>query len=331
MKVIIPAAGIGTRLKPHTFSLPKALLSVAGKTIIDHIIKKLDNIDVEEVIFIIGYKGDLIKNHIREKYPNLNASFVYQNEMLGLGHAIFLAKDKIEKDDELLILLGDTLFNIDENFIKKEYDGVLLVKEVDDPYRFGIIEYNNEKVITSLIEKPTNPPTKMAIIGVYYIKDGLSLMKSLETIIVNNIRTKNEFQLTDALSILIKENRQKFSYSVVDSWFDCGTNDTLLDTNRKLLSIDCKKLNERKIEKSITIVEPVSIGENCIIENSIIGPYVSVENNSIIKNSIISNSIIYEKANIENQVLNNSIIGSNSKVIKEHIKLIIGDSVDIQI
>jgi len=323
MRAIIPVAGFGTRLKPHTFTHPKVLLNVGGKPIISHIVKKLLEENITEATFIVGYLGEKIQDYITESFPKLKADYVEQKELLGLGHAIYQAASTFN-DEEIIIILGDTVFDVDLSQITKLETSALGVKEVEDPRRFGVAELENG-FISKLIEKPQNPTTNLALVGLYYIKNSALLTQSLEELFVNNIRTKDEYQLTDALQIMI-EKGEKISTFPVEGWYDCGKPETLLSTNQFILSQNGK--NE-DID-SVVINEPVFISPTAKIKNSVIGPYVSIGDNCSVVESVIKNSIINKNSQVKRMVLTDSIIGADAKVAGSRHKMNVGDSLELE-
>ena len=308
MKVIIPAAGKGTRLLPHTLTKPKPILPIGGKTIIDFIIdsvKELDNVD--EIIFIVGYLKDEMISHIKEKHPNINASFINQDEYKGLAHAVSLTEEKSLNADSILIILGDTLFKYNLSSLIENNKNSLGVSIVDDPSKYGVAVLNENKKIIHLIEKPSESISNLALTGLYYIKDVKELFSSIDYIISNSIKTKNEFQITDALEHMITKKNIDFTTFTLDAWYDCGEKKEMLKTNQDIIehNILTKSLNYT------VIIPPVFIDESVIIEKSVIGPYVHIGKNSNIKSSIISNSILFDNTNIENALFDNSIISEN--------------------
>lgn len=310
MRIIFPVAGKGLRLRPHTLTKPKCLLPVAGNTIIGHIIDLLKDTSVSEYVFITGYMGDTVKEYISEEYSNINSSFVEQNNPQGLGEAISLCSEALNSDESVMIILGDTVFEADLNIISSLETNALCVREVDDPRRFGVVCENNEGIITKLIEKPETFISNKAIVGIYYIKEPKILKEKLDYIISNNIRTRGEFQLTDALELMIKDNCI-FKTVEVDAWLDCGTAENMLETNTKLLE---NHSNITKTFPNSKIIKPCFISEKAFIENSNIGPNVSVLAGVTIKDSTISNSIISKNATITDSALNDSIVGKNAQV-----------------
>ncbi len=323
MRAIIPAAGFGTRLKPHTFSLPKVLLNVGGKPILGHIIEKLLSENIVDATFVVGYLGEKIVEYVKKEYPQLNANFVTQEIALGLGHAIHVAIPTIN-NEELFIILGDTIFDVDlKNVFNQNYSS-LGVKYVENPSRFGVAVCENN-FISKLIEKPQTPVSKLALVGLYYIKNTNLLIDSLNELFQKEIKTKGEYQLTDALQLMI-EKGEKFTSFNVDGWYDCGKSETLLSTNKFLLE---SKGTNRRINGNV-IIDPVFISESAIVKNSVIGPYTTISENCIVEESIIRNSILSPNAKVEKSMLDNSIIGMNAVVKGNYKKLNAGYSSEIE-
>jgi len=322
MKVIIPLAGKGTRLRPHTFSKPKPLLKVAGKAVLGHIIDKLKPLDVEEIIFITGDMQEKIKEYVSSNY-SYNARYIKQDKLLGDGYAINLAKEYVK--DDVLIIFVDTIFETNLSKIKNvKSDGVVWVKEVDDPRRFGVVVLKNDH-IEKIVEKPDEPISNLALIGLYYVKNSSLMFHCLDELIKCNLKSKNEFRLADALGLMIK-NGAKLNALEVDKWLDCGKPETLLSTNRYLLKNGFNK--EIKTKNSV-IINPVYIGDKVKIENSIIGPYASIASGCIIKNSIVKDSIVGENAIIENAALDKSLIGDTALIKDTFRRVNVGDNSEI--
>jgi glucose-1-phosphate thymidylyltransferase len=323
MRAIIPVAGLGSRLKPHTYSTPKVLLNVGGKPILGHILDKLSEEGIKKATFVIGHLGDMIKEYVGKNYPSFKADFVEQEEMLGLGHAIYTALPTID-DKEIFIILGDTIFDVNLKGVFKKKKSALGVKEVDDPRRFGIAVTENG-VIKKVIEKPQKPVSKLALVGLYYFSDSESLSKNLNLLVEKNIRTKNEYQLTDAIQLMI-EAGEVFTIFPVEGWYDCGKPETLLSTNQYLL----KKDGKYKKYKNVVINPPVFIAPDAKIINSVIGPNTTIDAGSVIDSSIIKNSIVGSNAIVNNTLLDNSIVGNNSVVKGSYKRLNSGDSSEIE-
>ncbi len=322
MRAIIPVAGIGTRLKPHTHSTPKALLNVGGKPIIAHILDKLLEEGINKATFVIGYLGDMIKDYVEKKYPSVQSSFVEQEKMEGLGHAIYTAIPTFD-EEEIFIILGDTIFDVNLKDVFKNKVSSLGVKEVEDYQRFGVAVVKNG-FIEKLVEKPQTPVSNLALVGLYYVSNKNILIDSLNELVEKDIRTKGELQLTDALQIMIDKG-EKVTTFPVDGWYDCGKPETLLLTNQYLL----KKKSFFKPRENVVINQPVFIADDADVTNSIIGPFATISSGCKIKECIVKNSIIDTNAHVEKALLDNSIIGSNSFVRGAYKRLNSGDSSEV--
>ncbi len=320
MRAVIPVAGVGTRLRPHTYALPKVLLNVAGKPILAHILDALQNQGIMKTTIITGYMGDLVEEFVRKRYGNMDLQFVEQKEMLGLGHAIWTGRDTFGSDP-LLIILGDTIFDVDLSLAFTSGVNSIGVKEVEDPRRFGVVISNASGKIEKLIEKPEEPISNMAIVGLYFIKDTPLLVKSLNKLIDEDIRTRGEYQLTDALQLML-ESKAEFATFNVDGWYDCGKPETLLSTNRFLLD----KNPTPQVLKDSIIIQPSFVSDKAVIERSIIGPYTSVADGAIVKDSIIRGSIISYEAKVTSSLLVDSIVGNRAELNGHFHRLNIGNS-----
>lgn len=329
MKALIPVAGVGTRLRPHTYTQPKPLIPVAGKPIISFIIDHLVDAGVTEFVFVIGYLGEKIRNYVEERYPKLSKSFVYQNERKGLGHAVWTAKKKIEDADEVFIVLGDTIFDANIRKMIAAPTSCLGVKQVQNPRDFGVAEYNEDTLeVSRVVEKPRIPMSNKALVGLYKIKEVNALIDAIQYNIDNDIRTLGEYQLTDAIMRMISLGIS-FKAFPINNWFDCGKKEILLETNAILLKKNGKTTEiQSKYDNSI-IIPPVSIGSNCTIKNSIIGPYVTIGDSANIISSIVKNSIIGEFSAIEGVVLHHSVVGSDAAIKGLSQSLNIGDNTEI--
>lgn len=323
MKVIIPLAGKGTRLRPHTHSKPKPMVHVAGKPVLGHILDKLKNLDIEEINFITGDMEDQIKDYVESNY-DYNVKYLRQTELLGDGHAINMAN---HIEGEVLIIFVDTLFERDIlSDIKniRNYDGIVWTSKTDDPRRFGIVNLLDGKIL-DIEEKPENPKSDLALIGLYYFKDASMVFDYLNRVMKMNMSSKGEYRLADAMALMIKDGKSLTS-NTVEKWLDCGVPKTLLETNEYLLNNGFHKSNG--VEKS-TIIEPVYIEDGAKIKNSIIGPNVSIAKGVEITNCIIRNSIIGVSAYLENLNLEDSLIGSDTILIESPKKLNVGDNTEI--
>lgn len=327
MKAIIPVAGAGAKLRPHTYTQPKALIPIAGKTILSFIVDQLHDAGINEFIFIIGYLGEKIQEYVKQTYPYLTCHFVHQNERQGTGHAVELTQS-IVGDDEVFVTLGDTICEFDVQEVLESPYSMLGVKKVDDPRRFGVAEIADNNIIQHLIEKPAIPKSNMALVGLYKIKESHVLFECLHHLFEENIKTHGEYNLTDALECMIKRGAQFRSFKV-KNWFDCGRVETLLESNTTLLKKFGGKVHESVLAENSIIVPPVSVGAGCVLKNAIIGPHVSIGANTNIQFSIIRDSIIGSYTNLYEVVLDNSLIGSDASVKGLSRSLNIGDNTEI--
>lgn len=324
MKVVLPLAGLGTRLRPHTYSKPKPLVSVAGKTVLGHVLDSLEGLPIDEVIFITGYLGDQIEEYVRSRYT-FPVRFVEQTDLRGQAHAINLASDFI--DQPVLIIFVDTIVRADlTRLLDTTGDGVLYVKEVADPRRFGVAVLSDGQV-TRLVEKPTTPVSNLAVIGVYYMKNWQLLREALRDVIAQGIQTGGEYYLADALQLMI-DRHARFEAWPVEAWEDCGTVQALVHTNCYLLSHGHAR-QPTETENSI-IIPPVYVSPTARIHNSVIGPNVSVADGVTISNSIIRDSILSDGAAITGATLTESVVGSNAVVKGSFRRLNVGDASEIE-
>ncbi|MBT3251000.1 MAG: NTP transferase domain-containing protein [Candidatus Marinimicrobia bacterium] len=273
MKAIIPVAGIGSRLQPYSNHIQKCLLPVAGKPILEHILEPLHEIGITEVTLITGHFSDQVEKFTKQ-YPHFNYNLIKQEKRLGLGHAIFMACRQI--DEPLLVILGDSIFQLDyKSFISTDHSKIG-VQEVNDPQRFGIVETQND-VIIKLVEKPDNPPTNLAIAGIYYFQSENNLYNNLEYLISNNIKTKGEYQLTDGMQKML-DNGEIFKTFKIDNWLDCGLKETLLTTNKYLLNNENYISSDAHVESSN--LKSCTIGNGCSIENSNLDNVIMLDGSS---------------------------------------------------
>ncbi|HJV20201.1 MAG TPA: sugar phosphate nucleotidyltransferase [Sediminibacterium sp.] len=327
MKVIIPVAGAGTKLRPHTYTQPKALIPIAGKTILSFIVDQLREAGINEFVFIVGYLGEKIQDYVKQKYPDLVTHFVYQNERQGTGHAIELTRT-IVGEDEVFVVLGDTICEYDVKEVLECPYSMLGVKKVDDPRNFGVASINEEGFIDQVVEKPAIPKSNMALVGLYKIKETQFLFECLHHLFMQNIQTQGEYNLTDALDCMIKRGAQFKSFKV-KSWFDCGKKESLLESNATLLKKFGGNIADAHSFKDTIIIPPVSIADGCQICNAIIGPHVAIGANTTIRHSIVRDSIIGSYTNLDEVVLDNSLIGSDASVKGLSRSLNIGDNTEI--
>jgi len=322
MRAIIPVAGVGSRLRPHTYSVPKVLLNVAGKPIIAHILDAVIKVGCDEATIVIGYLGEMVKEYVLKHYT-IKFDFVEQEERLGLGHAIFISRHTFSRSP-ILIILGDTIFDVDLKLMVSAQQTQIGVKHVEDPRRFGVAEVTDGR-ITHLIEKPEQPRSNLAVVGLYYIAKPQVLVDCLKELIKSNARTKGEYQLTDALQLMIERGEEMAPFAI-DGWFDCGKPETLLSTNRYLL----ERQPMPQPRSDIVVQAPAYISPEAVVSNSVIGPYATVAEGARVENAIIRNSIISEGATVTDALLEDSIVGSNAMVRGSYKRINIGDSSELE-
>ena len=308
-------AGRGTRLRPHTLTTPKPLISFAGKTIVERLVQDIVKVcdeTIDEIAFIIGDFGEDVEKDLIKIASNLNAKgiIVHQKEPLGTAHAILCAKQSLRGN--VVVAFADTLFKADFK-LNKNNDGIIWVNKIDDPSAFGVVKINSDNHITDFVEKPTEFVSDLAIIGIYYFNDGENLMNELQFLIDNNIRDKGEFQLTNALENM-KQKGKIFSIGTVDEWLDCGNKDATVYTCQRVLEHNKNSSMVDKNSELINseIIHPCYIAPGTTVKNSKIGPHVSIGSNSKIEDCEISNSIIQNQSNIKNAKLKNSMIGNHT-------------------
>jgi len=331
MKVIIPAAGVGAKLRPQTYTQPTPLVPVAGKPIISHIVDFLMEGGIDEFIFITGYMGDRIRKHLEDAYHDcgITMHFLYQEQRLGSAHAILQAKALLNENEELLIFLGDIILDLDLNLFIQAKTSVIGVKKVLKPSLFGIAEVNREGFVQKLIEKPSIPKSNLGLVGIYKISNATKLLAAIQHIIDNDIKSMNEYQLTDALMQMVNEE-EKIQIVEVDNWYDCGKKENLLQANALLLNrYDYQSSHEYDNCPNTVLIHPVKIGKNCKIANSIIGPNVVIGSNSSIENCMINNTIIGSFSNLENLILKSSLVGNDASLKGLGQSLNVGDNTQI--
>ena len=322
MKAVIPAAGIGTRLRPHTLNKPKALLPVAGKPILAHIIDDLTEAGIDGFVLIVGYHGDEVRRWFTRERPDLDITFVEQTERLGLGHAIWTAREALG-DDAFFCILGDTILKADYSALLASPNSMIAVREVEDPRRFGVVEMDGESV-KRFVEKPDVPPSNLAIVGAYLFRDGGALWRALDRIVTEDIRTRGEYQLTDALQMMVEEGIP-FNTIAVTDWYDCGKKETWLQTNRILL--------ERNGEQAVGegFVNPCSVAPDAVITGSTIGPNVSVGPGTVIENCRISDSVIGSGSRLVQCRLDQSLVGDQCVLTGITGEINVGDFSEITV
>lgn len=327
LKVVIPMAGLGKRLRPHTWSKPKQLISVAGKTALDHVLDSLSTLpetfDVE-LINIVGYLGDQIEDYIGAKYPDLEAHYVIQEEPRGQSHAIKLAQEYL--GGPMLMIFADTLIETDLSFLAdEEVGGIAWVKPVPDPRRFGVAVIDDEGKVTQLIEKPENKRNNLAIVGFYYFQSSEDLLTAIDEQMVREVQLKGEYYLADAINIMI-ENGLQMRTELVDIWLDAGTPEALIETNRYLLQHGLDNISELDKFPDTVVVPPVYIHPSAKVERSIIGPCVSIGANCRVEQCIIRDSILEDEAETAGVILQDSLVGRSAQITRGAGQINAGDN-----
>ena len=327
MKIIIPLAGFGKRLRPHTFTKPKPLINVAGKPVLGHVLDMFAALDnVEEIIFITGHLGDQIADYVAKDYPHIKARYFEQAELNGQSTAIYLARDVIS--GPMLMVFVDTIVETDLTMLKHEAaDAVTWVKPVEDPRRFGVTEVGPDGYVTRLIEKPTDMKNNLVVVGFYYFKDGPLLMDCIREQIEKDIRTQNEYFLADAVNLMLARGL-KMRVQPVEVWQDCGKTETVLETNRYLLDNGHDNSDQVKAESAV-IIPPVNIHPTAQIVRSIIGPHATIGASCHIEDSIIRDSIVDEGARVQSGLLAQSLVGREAKVSGRFRAFNVGESSEV--
>lgn len=320
MDVILPVAGFGTRLRPHTWSKPKPLVTVAGKAMMAHVLDRVMPINPDKLVFITGYLGDQIEEWARENYPDVELAFVEQPEMLGQSDAIYRTREHVEND--ALMLFPDALFEADFSVLEnQDADGVAFTKYVEDPSAYGVALTENGKV-TKLIEKPSEPISHDALIGIYYFRKMDDLYAAIEQQMKQGLKTKGEYFIADAIQIMI-DNGAVFETEQIDVWEDCGNAEALLDTNKYLLSHQPPSPAQRA---GSLIVPPSYVHRDAKLEDAVVGPFASIGAGTVVRNSVVRDSIIEEDAEIVDAILQRSVVGSKAVIQGSARSIDVGDN-----
>ena len=328
MKIIIPMAGMGKRMRPHTLVTPKPLIELAGKPIVHHIVEELARTakePIEEIGFVVGRFGEKAEKMLIEIAENVGAkgSIFYQDEPLGTAHAVLCAEPLLS--GKVIVAFADTIFKA-EFKIDMEGDSTIFVQEVEDPRAFGVVKLNEKNEITDFVEKPQHFVSNLAIIGIYYFKDGDNLKKEINFLIDNDIKEKGEYQLTNALENM-KQKGLVFKPGKVDEWLDCGNKDATVLTHGRVLELYPEKrgTHSTAIIENSTIIQPCFIGEGAKIIDSVVGPGVSIGKLSHIENSVVKRSIVQQNTTIKNVIVHNSMVGNNVVWLQKPADASIGD------
>jgi glucose-1-phosphate thymidylyltransferase len=315
LKIVIPMAGLGTRLRPLTWSKPKQLVSVASKAVLDHVLDTLVSLSEPEnieLINIVGFLGEQIEAHISEHYPQVKTHYVFQEDPRGQSHAIYLAKDYL--DGPMLIIFADTVIKTDLSCLPDtSADAIAWVKPVEDPRRFGVAEINGDGLVNRLIEKPTDMSNNLAVVGFYYFNDSIALIDAIEEQMRRKIEIKGEYFLADAINIML-ERGMKMRTRSVDVWLDAGTPESLLETNRYLLENGMDNSAEAAKRPGVVVIPPVFIHPSAEVEYSVIGPHTSLGMGCQVRSSIVRDSILADLAQVTDAILEGSLVGSKAQI-----------------
>lgn len=328
MKVVIPTAGFGTRLRPHTWSKPKPLVPVAGKPVLGHVLDMFEDVpNLDEAVFIIGYLGEQIEEYVREHYPQLNARFVVQDQMLGQSHAIWLAREGLR--GPMVMAFVDTIIEADLAGLQDESaQAIAWVKEVPDPRRFGVADIDADGWVERLIEKPQDPSNNLAVVGFYYFERAERLINAIERQMEGGDKLGGEFYLADAINIMLDDGLQMRTIEV-EVWEDCGKPGPLLDTNRYLLENGRDNSGVAAGRAGVVVVPPVYIDPSAEVHEAVIGPHVSIGPRVVVEGSVVRNSIIDADARVFNSNLSASIIGRSARVTGRGLAVNVGDTAEV--
>ncbi|MCH7565009.1 MAG: NTP transferase domain-containing protein [Gemmatimonadetes bacterium] len=314
MKAIIPLAGKGTRLRPHTFATPKPLLRVGGRPVMSYILDDLQELGIEEMVFVVGYLRDVVREYIEDEYPDITGHYVVQEVQDGTAGALRLAAPYV--DEEVLILFVDTLFDADLSLVRslpEEWSGVIWAKEVEDYQHFGVILTDETGAMTRIVEKPSEPVSRLANIGLYFIRDHKLLFEGIEHTLNSGPGPSGEYYLTDAFQYMVDQGA-RIRTAPVAGWYDCGKLETLLDTNRHLLETTRGGVDPDAVVENTTLVQPVRIEEGVVVRDSSIGPNVTLERGVLVEGSTLANVIVGDGASIESSSLRDSMVGSRARI-----------------
>ncbi|MFN2153136.1 MAG: sugar phosphate nucleotidyltransferase [Anaerolineales bacterium] len=332
IKIVIPMAGYGTRLRPHTWSRPKQLISLAGTSVLSHILdmfKTLPDPSDVEFIFIVGYLGHKIEAYMQEMHPHYKVNYVVQEEMRGQSHAIHLAKEFL--NGPMLMVFADTLIETNLSFLSDtDSDIIAWVKPVPDPRRFGVTEIGKNGFVKRLIEKPKEMYNNLAVVGFYYFKESANLIAAIEEQMTGGQTLKGEFFLADAVNIMLGHGA-RMTTQRVDVWLDAGTADAVLETNRYLLSNGHDNSSEVSHRSDVTVIPPVFVHPSADVRTSVIGPYTSIGANCVVNNSVIKDSILENQAHTDDIILERSLIGQNACVMGHPRSFNVGDNSEISL
>lgn len=321
MDIILPVAGFGSRLRPHTWSKPKPLVTVAGKAMLSHVLDRVMSLQPGKIVFITGYLGDQIEEWARANYPDTELVFVEQPEMLGQSDALYRTREHVQND--ALMIFPDALFEADfTGLANLEVDGVAYTYYVEDPAAYGVALTDETGTMTKLVEKPQEPISHEALIGIYYFREWQQLMRAIEQQFEQKIMLKGEYFIADAIQIMIDAGA-RFAISQISVWEDCGNVEALLDTNRYLLGAEPPSPAQRA---GSLIVPPSYVHRDAILEDAVVGPYASIGAGTLVRNSVIRDSIVEENSEVVDAILQRSVVGSKVTITGSARSVSVGDN-----
>ncbi len=328
MKLVVPLAGFGSRMRPHTWTKPKPLINVAGKPFLGHLLEKFVPLGVDELVIIYGWLGEQIIEYVQTNYAHLHPRFVEQTELKGQSHALWLAREYLQGDG--VIIFVDTFFDMDMRVLSNPkgdfpgVDGLAFIKEVNDPRRFGVVELDAGGFVTRFIEKPASMENKQVVIGFYWVRDLALMIRTIEAQLASGAMFKGEFFLTHTFQLMVEQGA-KFRPHAVEVWQDTGKPETTLQTNRYLLDHGFDNSAAVESQNSV-LLPPVHIAPGAVVENAVVGPYVNVCSGAVIRNAIVRNSLIDAGAVVQDVCLEGSLIGEKAQVKGQLTRLNIGHS-----
>ncbi len=321
MRAIVPTAGLGVRLRPHTYTQPKGLLQVAGEPVLAHILDELVSAGVDEIIFVVGYLGEKIEAWARAQYGGLQLHFVPQTQALGNGHAVYVAREYLD-GVPALVIFGDTIIKGDLAGLLRSTRSMAAVKEVEDPRRLGVVELDSAGNIRRIIEKPQTPPSHLAVIGAYFIKNTSVLRGALDRLVREDRRMRGELWLADALQLMV-DGGERMGTFPIEHWYDCGTVDALLQANRELLQLAPPPI---PLAVASQVIPPSHVSPSAVLEGSVVGPHASIGGGARIINSTVKDSIINARTLLEGARLEQSVVGEDAVIRKVRGKISVGDA-----
>jgi glucose-1-phosphate thymidylyltransferase len=337
MKTIILLGGYGTRMRPHTWSRPKPLLKLAGNTVLGHILERMREVTKDQVLFVVGYKADQIEAWVREQYPDIDGYFVLQEEPLGQAHAVWLCRDYLREEDEVVVAFGDAIIDVDFDLMRRQatdpsVDSVFMVVEVDDPRGHGVVVLDEHGVVQRFIEKPQTTEHRLLVTGLNWFRSSSQLAESVDTAIRGELKTMGEYFMADAYRVMLEQGA-KIRTVPAQRWVDTGQPQNMLTANARLLAVgySTQEAIERSYAEDFTVLPPVYLHPEALVEGSVIGPYVSIDAGARVRGSIVRNSIIDCQSVVEDCVLDGALVGEACQLRGRSKALFVGDHSSVEL